>query len=135
MPSRASLFLPERNRMSQSLTSDPNQAVDRCWTAYHQAYRNAIAAGKSGFDAKDPARDAYLRAMPRLGTRDEIRGFLACVANAMLFDIVFRSDGPYLLAAARAAAAALPRESRPIGRPKPQPDPSTEELIPPVLEK
>lgn len=119
--------------MSQSLNSDPNQAVDRCWTAYHQAYNKAIAAGKSGFDAKDPARDAYLRAMPRLGSRDEIRGFLACVANAMLFDILYRNDGTHLLAAARVAAAALPREHHSGGRPKSLPD-SLPKSTDPVLE-
>ncbi|MFP5237406.1 MAG: hypothetical protein ACLGSD_16035 [Acidobacteriota bacterium] len=120
--------------MSQSSATNPNEAVDRCWAAYRQAHDQAIAEGTSREIAGIRAEKAYRRAMPRLHTRDEIRAFLACVADGLLFEIIYRSEGPYLLASARAATAALPREVRPVGRPKP-PAPSTEELTPPVLEK
>lgn len=103
--------------MSQSLATSPNHAVDRCLAAYHETYQAARADGKSATSASFAADDAYRRAMPRLDTRDDIRAFIACVAHGLLLDIVHRTDGPRLLAAARAAAAALPREFRPAGRP------------------
>lgn len=107
--------------LSESLTTDPTQAVERCWAAYRQTKDQAIADGVSRDGAKIRAQNAYLHAMPHLDTRDDIRGFLACIAEALLFDIIYRKDVPLLMAAARIAAAALPRETHPVGRPKPQP--------------
>lgn len=96
----------------------PTQIVDLCWAAYRQAFDRASAAGKSSYDAKENAREAYLHAMPRLDTRDDIRAFIACVTYGMLFDVFWRNNGSELIAAARIAAAALPREPGAMGRPK-----------------
>lgn len=121
--------------MTESLATDPNHAVDRCWAAYRQAVTEDMAAGSSKASAEYNSRAVYRRAMPRLHTRDDIRAFLACVADGLLFGMFDHNHGPQLLAAARAAAAALPRESRPVGRPKSEHGSITEELTSPVLEK
>jgi hypothetical protein len=134
---RAFLFLPQKRTVmtqpatpldpsasTQTAELSPHAAVQRCCTAY----RHAIEAGGGPkvSSARDAAQEAYKAALPFLSTRASIRGFIACIAQGMVFGIFFFDEGPKLIAAAKAALSALPPEAapmaphsaRPAGRPR-----------------
>ena len=94
------------------------EAVQNCRRAYKQTLAADEARGLSPGTAADNAAKAYCKALPYLTSAGNIRAFIACVAHAMPFRIIHMDDGLKLINAARAAFAALPRESRPAGRPK-----------------
>lgn len=111
--------------MKESLTTDPNQAVDRCWAAYHQAVKEDVAAGTSQSSAEYHARAAYRRAMPRLHTRDDIRAFLACLADGLLFGMLDHNQGPN----SSPPPAPLPPPCPAIPAPSAAPNPSPRTLL------
>jgi hypothetical protein len=93
-------------------------AVQNCRRAYNQTLAADEARGLSHGTAVDNAAKAYCKALPYLTSACNIRAFIACVAHAMPFRIIHMDDGLKLINAARTAFAALPRESRPAGRPR-----------------
>ena len=95
-----------------------NAAVQNCLSAYHQMYAEERAKSPSHLGALKKATSAYAESMPYLTSHANIRGFIACVAHAMLLDIFQPEHGAKLLYAAQIALGAVPREARPVGRPK-----------------
>lgn len=92
-----------------------NSSVARCCQAYSDAIKFARSQGKDGYKGMADAKWAYRNAMPTLSSPENIRNFIACLAHAMLLDVI---DGARLLYAAQVAHSALekPSPGRP-GRP------------------
>jgi hypothetical protein len=104
-------------------------AVQHGLAAYHRTFTSIDG---SRVRAHEAASDAYKAALPFLSSRASIRDFIACVAHGMALKVFWNDEGPKMIAAAKAAIAALPREIAPIhphavnqgGRPpKPNRDP------------
>ena len=105
------------NQMSQtaptpSALEDPpslpiRSAVQRCCDARDRAIQDSKAKKLSHYDTKDRASAAYREAMPDLLGYDDIREFIACVAHAMVIEVIDQIDGPKLLYAAQVAIGAL----------------------------
>jgi len=93
------------------------ETVLNCRAAWKRAYDEEKAKGKNEYEARKRASDAYRNSMPLLTSEGNIRAFIACAAHAILVGVVPSEDGPRLIAAARLALAALPREPRSPGRP------------------
>ena len=109
-PALPEAFFPE------SPAADPNQAVQHCCSAYAMVIQAARRARR-----RHPAHLAslaYRNAMPYLTDRDAIRDFTACVAQGVTLGVFRNYEARRLMRAARAAIAALPRSSRPPGRPR-----------------
>jgi hypothetical protein len=105
--------------------SSGNQSLARCREAFEQMRTDMLANGKSECAAKFKAIQAYKDALPPLIGADNIRDFIACVAQGMLLGTIEDNQGARLLYAARAAESTLrnrpadkqPSSARPIGRP------------------
>jgi hypothetical protein len=111
---------PEPQQPSQQEASNPS--VNRCRHAYNQALRAALKNGKSQYSATTDAEKAYCAAMPPLSGSENIRDFIACVAQAMLIGAILGPDGARLLYAAQvayqASAEPKPNPTRGPGRPR-----------------
>jgi len=114
--------------MTSSLESAPetaqesNPAVSRCTDAFVRAYQEVKAAGKESRNegayeferrARDAALEAFRKAMPSLAGAENIRGFIACVAHGMLFDVFSGQESTRLLYAAQVANTAASRTASP----------------------
>ncbi|HWG19836.1 MAG TPA: hypothetical protein VG225_04835 [Terracidiphilus sp.] len=95
-----------------------NVTVQNCCNAYNKALIAERSKGVKGHEAREKAVEKYRDQMPYLSSQANIRGYIACVAHAMLIDIIRKDDGTKLLYAAQIALAALPREVRSAGRRK-----------------
>jgi len=82
-------------------------AVQRCCAARLTSIQDSKAKKLSSFDTQDRASAAYREAMPDLLGYDDIREFIACVAHAMVIEVIDQIDGPKLLYAAQVAIGAL----------------------------
>jgi hypothetical protein len=87
-----------------------NPAVARCMNAWTRTYKEERAKRKSDFEASQQAEKAYRDAMPPLAGYENIRDFIACVANAMLIDAIMDDRGTKLLYAAQVALSTLRRQ-------------------------
>lgn len=90
--------------------SDPtpiNPAITNCRKAYNQAWKAVLAKGESEYYCEKAAKSAYRNAIPPLSGPENIRDFIACVADAMLMDLITGSDGARLLYAAQVAHSSL----------------------------
>jgi hypothetical protein len=143
------LLLRNEDRMTQNATIDPvaaasttprpaeepstNPAVQRCWNAYVRALISG--GGPKIAAARDNAQDAYRKTLPHF-TRASIRDFIACITHGMVLGVFWKTEGPRLVAAAKAALAALPREPAPLGSHKPPPRESIKPItIKPIVSK
>ena len=63
-------------------------AVKRCCKAWNRALDDAKTKHLSGSDAREAAKKAYRRAMPYLCGEENIRGFIACIAEAVLIGAI-----------------------------------------------
>ena len=119
---------------AQPATSDENQAnnpdraldnvaVERCVRAWSRAHKKKLDEGESDYKAECAANEAYLSAMPPLAGRDNIRNFVACVAEAALLNVLRQKDVTQLLYAAQVAVGAAEREPS-LPRPAPHLDSS-----------
>ena len=100
---------------SQSETSAPspafaNSAVARCMDAWTRAYNKEKAKGSIDYAASRKAEKAYHDLMPPLAGYENIRDFIACVANAMLIGAISDDQGTKLLYAAQVALSTLRRQ-------------------------
>jgi hypothetical protein len=104
---------------------EPNPAIARCRQAYRQAAKAAREQRKYDFEIKSAAEEAYRNAMPPLSGIENIRDFIACVAQGMLNGSISGPEGARLLYAAQVASGA---QGKPIpgkpGRPPAQPLPN-----------
>lgn len=82
---------------------EPLSIVDRCVNAYNKARSETYARTEDRFAAKDAGSMAYRNAMPPLRGADNIRDFIACVAQALLFGVIKDKDASKLLYAAQVA--------------------------------
>ncbi len=87
-----------------------NPAVACCMEAWARVYKAEKAKHKSDFAASQVAEKAYRDAMPPLSGYDNIRDFIACVANAMLIGAISDNQGTKLLYAAQVALTTVRRQ-------------------------
>jgi hypothetical protein len=85
----------------------PNPAIARCYQAYRQAAKTAREQGKYDFEIRSAAREAYRSAMPPLSGAENIRDFIACIAEGMLNESISGNDATRLLYAAQVAGGVL----------------------------
>jgi len=120
--------------MCASCSEGPNGAsfivVKRCCEAWNRALALAQAEQLETYKARKSAAQAYRLAMPFLCGQDNIRGFIAAVAQGMLLEVFDEKEGTKLVYVAQVALSALPRPARaPVGRPRKnaetQPEPET----------
>jgi hypothetical protein len=90
-----------------------NHAVARCLSAWAGAYKAERAKHKSNFEASQVAEKAYRDTMPPLSGYENIRDFIACVANAMLIGAIADDKGTKLLYAAQIALTTVRRQPTP----------------------
>jgi len=93
-----------------------NPSVSRCIRAWNRAYREVckelrIRKDDCDFDARQKARNCFLRAMPPLAGYENIRDFIACIAYSQVLEVLNPSEAESYLAAAKLALAALRRET------------------------
>ena len=108
-----------------SCPASANHAVARCTQAYADAMQSAIDRDEHQYDAAKAAKNAYRHAMPPLSGHENIRDFIACVAQGILIEAISGSDGARLLYAAQVAHIALNapaqfRKSIPASEPVPK---------------
>jgi hypothetical protein len=72
---------------------EPNSAIDRCYQAYRQAAKTAREQGKYDLEIRSAAKEAYRNAMPPLSGVENIRNFIACIAEGMLNESIGSADG------------------------------------------
>jgi hypothetical protein len=92
---------------NESSPASANPAVARCMNAWTRTYKEEKAKHKSNFEASQQAEKAYRNAMPSLSGYENIRDFIACVANAMLIGAIMSDQGTKLLYAAQVALSTL----------------------------
>jgi hypothetical protein len=81
-------------------------AITRCVEAYNRAYKTERASRRDEIAAIRSARKAFRAALPPLGGLENIRDFIACIAQAILLDVIDTADASRLLYAAQVAIAA-----------------------------
>jgi hypothetical protein len=84
-----------------------NPAVETCCKAYARAFKAARKESDSRLHALDEGEKAFCNAMPPLSGYENIRDFIACVAQGMLIKAIPGSDGARLLYAAQVAHSTL----------------------------
>ena len=87
-------------------------AVTRCRKAWDQSFKSDSMRRDPCGPALDKARAAYCKAMPPLIGYDNIRDFIACVAQGLLLGAITDSRGSRLLYAAQVAQGVL--RSQPV---------------------
>jgi hypothetical protein len=100
-----------------------NQSLARCRDAFEQTHKDMLANHKSECAAKFKAIQAYKDALPPLIGADNIRDFIACVAQGMLLGAIDDNQGARLLYAARAAQSTL--RTQPSDKQALPPEPSS----------
>lgn len=93
-----------------SVPVSANNAVARCMGAWAGAYKAERAKHKSNFEASEVAEKAYRDTMPTLSGYENIRDFIACIANAMLIGAIADNKGTKLLYAAQIALTTVRRQ-------------------------
>ena len=81
----------------------PRSIIERCVIAYNEARSEEYARTEDRFAAKDAGSMAYRNTMPPLRGAENIRDFIACVAQALLFGVIKDKDASKLLYAAQVA--------------------------------
>jgi hypothetical protein len=72
-------------------------------SVWSRAYKIAEKTGRSDFYISNESGIAYRHAMPPLTGEENIRDFIACVAQGMLIGAIAGPDGARLLYAAQVA--------------------------------
>ena len=113
MAKSAELTTSEANNSTGPDRPLDNAAVARCARAWSRAYKKAIEDGESDFKSECAGNEAFLNAMPPLAGRENIRNFIACVAEAALLKVLRQKDVTQLLYAAQVAIGAAGSEPKP----------------------
>jgi len=87
--------------------------VTRCCEAWDSAYRTELQKGKMDSQAAKVAAKAFRYAMPSLLGRENIRDFIACVAQGVLMEAIEVQQSNRLLYAAQTALSSLRSEPKP----------------------
>jgi hypothetical protein len=94
----------------------PTSAVTRCSEARENAYRVALSTRDNDEPecrrvdrAEKTAAKAYREAMPPLSGSENIRNFIACVAQGLLLKVFTAPESTQLLYAAQVANSAAKR--------------------------
>ena len=82
-------------------------AVTRCLDAWNQSFKTESGRNHPFGRALENAQAAYCKAMPPLVGYDNIRDFIACVAQGLLLGAISESQSSRLLYAAQVAQGAL----------------------------
>ena len=103
-----------RERLARHLNMIPlpHLAVDICMHFYAKTFQEALDEGKSINFSEKQAKRVYSMLMPKLSGANNIREFIACVANAMSLDIFPGQEGTRLLFAAQVAHTALTKRPK-----------------------
>jgi hypothetical protein len=108
-----------------------NPAIARCMRAFQYAYNKKLGEldeDDDVYEAHKFARRFYLRVMPPLSGRKNIREFIACVSYALVTDIIRQFEAERFFAAAKVAIAGMERESKTLdGTPRGPGRPRTRE--------
>lgn len=88
-------------------TFRPCAAVQRCCNAWSESLKDNPHKDHPFGRALEDAQAAYRRAMPLLIGYDNIRDFIACVAQGMLLGAISDTQSSRLLYAAQVAQGAL----------------------------
>ena len=91
-----------------------SRAVALCTDAWTCEHQSVLETTQSRYLANDAASDAYQRNLPTLIGMDNIRIFIACVANGMLIGAIDGAKASRLLYAAQIAKAATTPSSKKI---------------------
>jgi hypothetical protein len=90
---------------------DPNfqscSAITRCRNAWDESLKTWDRPGRPYGRVLEDAQAAYCRAMPQLLGGNNIRDFVACVANGLLLGAITESQSSRLLYAAQVAQGVL----------------------------
>ncbi|MDE3187775.1 MAG: hypothetical protein KGM96_09660 [Acidobacteriota bacterium] len=89
-----------------------NPAVARCSEAFARVYKANIAINQTKAAATDSAAVAFREAMPPLVGQDNIRDFIACVAQGILLGAIDSSKSTKLLYAAQVALSGARSQPR-----------------------
>ena len=105
MRQRRSTILQLVQAVDVGPTKTNNPAVNACI----KAYQKALKQPKTNCPEYE-ADKAYRMAMPSLGSRASIQGFIACTAHAVLIGIISGQEASRLLYAAQVALSTLKEE-------------------------
>ena len=121
-PSKPEIPSPSQSTSQSDPAPEPLSTIARCIKAHNKARSEAYARTENRFTAKDAGASAYCNAMPPLIGAENIRDFIACVAQGLLIGAVQNKDAGKLLYAAQVASSAQNRsaESRPKLKPGPK---------------
>lgn len=111
--------IPEETSEIDPMVPDPY--VERCMQALREAEKSAQKQGENYFGIKSAGRDAFKRAIPPLNGEENIRGFIACITQGIILDVLTQSEATRLLYAAQVAHTASRRAVQPArspGRPR-----------------
>jgi hypothetical protein len=101
------------NSLDQS--ADSASAVSRCCDAWNRSFKTPSAKREPYGPALFDARRAYCEAMPPLVGYQNIRDFIACVAQGILLGAISDSQSSRLLYAAQVAQGSL--RHQPVRKP------------------
>src|ERR1039458_870827 len=104
------------NTVSEGSPDDPlyNAVVDRCIEAWNLAYKKASKDDDTTeYECEKAANRAFLNTMPPLVGRENIRNFIACVAQAAIMNVAYVKNLKQLLYGAQVAIGADGREPKP----------------------
>lgn len=101
-------------------------AVQRCCEAWNRALTANKGKGLSDWDIMKAAIKAYQRAMPFLCGEDNIRGFIAAVAEGMILGAFDMKEGTRLVYVAQVALNGLQRQARPNSGSRAASEPASE---------
>ena len=89
-----------------------NPAVARCCDAFNRTFKVNIAINQTKAAATECAATAFREAMPPLIGQDNIRDFIACVAQGILLGAIDSSKSSKLLYAAQVALSGARSQPR-----------------------
>ena len=84
-----------------------NRAIALCMEAWTREHQSVLQSERSRLAADDAAAAAYQRTLPTLMGMDNIRAFIACVAQGMLIGAIEGQMASRLLYAAQVAKSAI----------------------------
>jgi hypothetical protein len=101
---------PTQDEVSESIAAPENPAIAHCMSVWSRAYKIAEKTGRSDIYIEHESGIAYRHAMPPLTGEENIRDFIACVAQGMLIGAIAGPDGARLLYAAQVAHTTVTKE-------------------------